>query len=371
MGKIGGRSPRRRSWKRFLQSLLMLIISVVVVLLIAEAIVYGLYRDRIVLFPRYVTDVWRGDFHVRGNIPNARYRHKSIDGNWLFMINRNGFRDTRDFDYEKPEGVTRILVLGDSFTIGYEVEQDETYSAILERYLTKQGHNVEVLNAGMSGSSTAEELVFFEQEGIRYDPDLVVVGFYWNDLDDNLKANLYRIEDGSLTVNSKEYIPAIRIRNRLNSIPLYGWLSQRSFFHNYLNNVATEYFKKAMLKENLAALEAETGRPRGDVEEYRIELGRALVERITQVAHERGTRVLLLDIASWDLVASFPWRGDADLGTVADAYVDTVPLLGEYDGFAPLRLPHGHGHWTPFSHMVAGMELGRIADRIMFEEEMK
>ncbi|MFH1502036.1 MAG: GDSL-type esterase/lipase family protein [Candidatus Eisenbacteria bacterium] len=368
MSKARRRTPRKRSSKGFFQSLLVLAISIVIVLLIAEAAVYLLHRERIVLFPRYVTDVRRGDFHVRGNIPNATYRHKSVDGTWWFGINANGFRDDRDFEYEKPETITRILVLGDSFTIGYEVQQQETYSAVLERCLRKRGLEVEVLNAGMSGSSTAEELVFFEQEGLRYDPDIVVIGFYWNDLQDNLKANLYRLDDGELKLNATEYVPAVRIRNRLNAIPLYGWLSQRSYFHNYLNNVATEYFKKAMLKENMAALERSSGLEPADIENYKNELGRALVSRITEIAHAHGAGVVLLDIASWDLESSFPWSGDGDVGTVADVYVDTAPLLAEYEGLAPLRAPHGHGHWSPLSHLVAGVELGRVIAELMAEE---
>jgi len=342
-----------------------LVVSIVLALLIAEALVYALYRDRVVLYPRYVTDVWHGDFHIRGNVPGARYRHKSIDGTWDFRINENGFRNDVDFEYEKPRGTHRILVLGDSFTIGYEVEQDETYSSVLERYLRREGLEVQVLNAGMSGSSTAEELVFFEHEGVKYEPDIVIIGFYWNDLEDNLKANLFRLEDDQLETNAIEYVPAIKIRNRLQAIPLYGWLSQRSYLHNYLNNVATGYFKTAMLRQNIADLQSKTGLESEDVETYKTELGRALVSRVTSVAHASGAKVILLDIASWDLKPSFPWRGDVDAGEIADVYVDTARLLSEYESLAALRVPNGHGHWAPLSHLVAGMELGRITSELL------
>lgn len=317
------------------------------------------------LYPRYVTDVWYGEFHIRGNVPGSRYRHKSIDGTWECRINENGFRNDADFEYEKPPGTYRILVFANSFTIGYELEQEETYCAVLERYLRREGLDVQVLNAGMSGSSTAEELVFYEHEGVEYEPDIVIIGFYWNDLEGNLKANLFRLEDGGLELNSTEYVPAIRMRNRLNAIPLYGWLSQRSYLHNYLNNVATGYFKTAMLRQNIADLQSKTGLENEDVETYKTELGRALVSRVTSVAHASGAKVILLDVASWDLELSFPWRGDVDAGEIADVYVDTARLLSEYESLAALRVPNGHGHWTPLSHLVAGMELGRITSEIL------
>ena len=254
-----------------------------------------------------------------------------------------------------------MLVLGDSFTVGYEAAQDATYSAILERYLDGRGLPAEVINAGMSGSSTAEALVLLEQEGVKYRPDVVVLGFYGNDLYDNLKADLYRLENGELVLNRTEYVPAIRIRNFLNSFGLYRFLSERSYLHNYLNNVATIYFKQQLLRKKMAALEASGGgeaEAGPSVEEYKIDLGRALVERVYEVCRENGADFVLLDIASRHLERAFPWRGDVDIGLVTDVYVDTVPILSAYDGLIALRVVHGDGHWTPFSHLMAGMAVG-------------
>ena len=112
--------------KRFGQSLLTLLVTLVVIYLIGEALVFAIHRDKIALFPRYVTDVHYGEFHIRGNVPNSHYWHKSADGRWEFFINGQRFPDTREFDHGKPEGELRVLVLGESFTVGYESVQDET-----------------------------------------------------------------------------------------------------------------------------------------------------------------------------------------------------------------------------------------------------
>ncbi len=190
---------------RIVQASIIVLISTIIALLIAEAVIYSLYKDRIVLFPRYVTDVQYNDFHIRRNVPNAHYWHKSVDGEWEFTINSRGFRDLREFKYSKSPDVVRVLVLGDSFTVGYEVRQDQTYASILEGYLRKNGLNAEVINAGMSGNSNAEELVFLEQEGVKYEPDVVILGFFLNDLMDNIRANMYRLgDDNHLVLHKKE-----------------------------------------------------------------------------------------------------------------------------------------------------------------------
>ena len=66
--------------------------------------------------------------------------------------NSNGLRD-RNFEYYKSEDVFRILVLGDSFTFGYGVEEDCTYPKLLEKKLRKEfpTSEIEVINSGITG----------------------------------------------------------------------------------------------------------------------------------------------------------------------------------------------------------------------------
>lgn len=84
--------------------------------------------------------------------------------------------------YQKPPGVRRVLLLGDSFAAGYYVEEEESVRAVLEQLLSCPSEPVEVLTAGTVGYSTDQELLEFERESWRYQPDLVVLLFYSNDL---------------------------------------------------------------------------------------------------------------------------------------------------------------------------------------------
>ena len=76
------------------------------------------------------------------------------------------------------------------------------------------------------------------------------------------------------------------------------------------------------------------------------------------MCREIGADFVLLDIPSRDLERAFPWLGDGDIGRVTNVYVDMVPILSRYDGLIALRVVHGDGHWTPFSHLLAGVAIG-------------
>lgn len=102
-------------------------------------------------------------------------------------INSRGLRD-REYAYEKPASVRRILVLGDSFAWGYGVSDDEIFTERLETRL----HHWQVINTGVSGWGTDQEYLFFKNEGIRYSPDVVVLAFFlFNDPENNVFSVQY------------------------------------------------------------------------------------------------------------------------------------------------------------------------------------
>jgi hypothetical protein len=94
-------------------------------------------------------------------------------------INENGLRD-RPHSYERQNDTERILVLGDSFAWGYGVNESGRFSQLLEKSL-----NVEVINAGVSGYSTDQEFLWYKNEGIKYETDLVILVIAGNDVGDN------------------------------------------------------------------------------------------------------------------------------------------------------------------------------------------
>jgi Flp pilus assembly protein TadD/lysophospholipase L1-like esterase len=94
--------------------------------------------------------------------------------------NSHGQRD-RERTLGKPDGVRRVLLLGDSVVEGYGLRESETISRRLEA-LYGDG-STEVLNFGVSAYCTRAEVELLEAKGLRFDPDVVVLVFVENDFD--------------------------------------------------------------------------------------------------------------------------------------------------------------------------------------------
>jgi hypothetical protein len=95
-------------------------------------------------------------------------------------INSFGFRGPEP----RPRGsgaAVRIVMLGDSFAVGFGVRDEDTLPAQLERVLRSRSHDVEVLNLGASATSTPEQVDLLEGYALEFEPDVVVILFFLND----------------------------------------------------------------------------------------------------------------------------------------------------------------------------------------------
>ncbi|TKB75406.1 MAG: SGNH/GDSL hydrolase family protein [Nitrospira sp.] len=111
------------------------------------------------------------------------------EGHAYVTVNGAGLRD-RDHPTRKPPGTFRIAVLGDSFAEAAQVSMEEAFWSVLERELAGcprlSGRRPEVINFGVSGYGTAQELLLFRHRARRYDPDLVLLAFFTgNDVRNN------------------------------------------------------------------------------------------------------------------------------------------------------------------------------------------
>ncbi|HYC22047.1 MAG TPA: SGNH/GDSL hydrolase family protein [Candidatus Bathyarchaeia archaeon] len=108
-----------------------------------------------------------------------------ISGDVLYRINADGFRDRR-YAIPKPPGTFRIVVLGDSIAFGYGVEERDAFPKVLESRLSElaPAAHVEVVNLGVSGYNAYTEAELLKDVGVKYQPDLVLLQFCINDLND-------------------------------------------------------------------------------------------------------------------------------------------------------------------------------------------
>lgn len=325
-------------------------------------------------FPRHVVGT---DFGVRVNQPNTTYRHKSADGTWWFTINSRGLRSDREFEYTKPPGVLRIVSLGDSFTAGYEVAADETFSSVLEEELRAAGLEVEVLNAGVSGYSNAEALLYLERELLKYEPDIVLLSFFANDLVDNVRAGLFSVSEGQLVQVADGYVPAGSLGNFLNTNPIFNWFSGYSNAFVLAKERLTHVVKRQLVAQNLEKVaEAEEserrdrqvtertgdGTPAPSAEQA---LTVAILDRLYATTRARGIPLVIQSIpilagANRDaLIEAFP-VDYFDFDREGLYFVSMRDALRPALGQQKLYNDRSHGHWTPFSHRVSGQQISRL-----------
>ncbi len=112
--------------------------------------------------------------------PSPGAQSVSADG-ILHQVNADGFRD-RDYSVEKPADTARMVFLGDSVVYGYGVRREDALPKKLEAEFLKHGVKAEVLNLGVSGYDTAQEVEFLKTKGLKYGPETVILGFTLNDM---------------------------------------------------------------------------------------------------------------------------------------------------------------------------------------------
>jgi lysophospholipase L1-like esterase len=114
---------------------------------------------------------------------SSRAKHVAVA-----KINALGLRG-QDFATEKPADTSRILFVGDSFTFGEGVQDDEPFASVLQQRLRsevdKDERRYQVINAGVSGYNTKDEVLYLRTKWLDLEPDMVVLVFYLNDAYDD------------------------------------------------------------------------------------------------------------------------------------------------------------------------------------------
>ena len=133
--------------------------------------------------------------------------------------NNLGFRG-RDHEFEKPPGVFRIVFIGDSFTFGAAAGEGATYPDRIEAALGARAgsERVEAVNLGMHRYWPEPEALMLEHYGLRYSPDLVIVGVLPNDFVDT------RVGSAAVTV-SRGYLVTSRAQRRLGAVGMWLYLN--------------------------------------------------------------------------------------------------------------------------------------------------
>jgi lysophospholipase L1-like esterase len=383
-----GRAVRIKRWA--IKQLKVLGV-LLVLLLVAEVAL------RIVGYSRpnlYTTDADRG-----GALRPGAEGWWRKEGEAYIKINSDGLRD-REHTRQKEAGTLRIAVLGDSWAEAFQVPLEKTFWAVMEQKLSEcarlAGRKVEVINFGVSGYGTAQELITLRRHVWEYSPDIVLLAFNGaNDVSDNSRALrkeddipyfIYR--DGELVLDSRfRESPNFQLRistwnKRLKVVRDYSRVLQ--FAYDLLNVIEANKAARGQRQQDgegnePPALDMAFYRPPNDpVWNDAWAVTDDLLTRMSDEVAKGGAKFLVVSLGS-DIEVNPDPRVREEfikrLGVSDLSYPDQrVHKLGERVGFEVLSLTpplqsyaeqqkiylHGFGrtlgigHWNADGHRVAG-----------------
>lgn len=339
-----------------------------------------------------------GHFHV----PGHRGWMRAPEFTTYVQISPLGLRDRRT-TYEKPPNTFRILLLGDSFLEGVQVQQWEGVAERLEQLLNERagqqaGPRIEVINAGVAAYGTAQYLLLYESEAYRYQPDLVMMlHFVGNDVKNNSPA--LEIPGGNRKLALKPYFE-LEPDGQLMLLPgppvtpqppLVRML-RRFWAYNVFEGTTFALLNPAFIREDIEVV----GGARNYIREnYDLEPERewakawrtteALIGRLQTRTQEHGAPLVLVGVPDWRALDPDQWREELfrnrrqqrpaspeaptdHLGQIAGRlklpYLDLLPVFRQTvaGGSGPLYYAVD-GHWNAAGHAAAAAGMADALDR--------
>jgi lysophospholipase L1-like esterase len=167
---------------KIVSNLLATLIGIAIAVLCMEVAVRAFFDDG----KQFDLEMWKYALEVKGISSDPLIGHNHRPNRRAFLMgvqfdtNSKGLRD-REFSYEKPSDKLRIMMLGDSFTVGWGAKFDETFPKRIERMYADRGIQAEAINTGVGNYNTIQEVEYYLTEGYKYNPDIVVLNFTFND----------------------------------------------------------------------------------------------------------------------------------------------------------------------------------------------
>ncbi len=337
-------------------------------------------------------------------VPNYRGPVIHFDEQRDITLNSLGMYDT-DHQLDKPPGIFRILVLGDSFVHATQVNEDQTSHQVLENYFNEhfdsEASQIEVISGGVVGWGTTQQLAFYREYGRNFDIDLVLLMFYLgNDFENNLPGSPMTLHKGfncyspyfimcrdQMHPELLPYAPGISdLEPSCSSfkrlfVRTMGTLYQHSRLYQQLDPLILTYFPRPTFGDSFLSSFLALYLPDDEIEEKHAWLRtKAAIAQLQQESYENnaqfgvvlfGTEVFTrLSLLSPDAKAAFFNENPAYAKIQPDLpnkqlieffnrhnifFMDTTtPIIEMQRGSAvPLYL-FGDGHWTAEGNRVMG-----------------
>lgn len=368
-------------------NLLLFLLSLGIALVLCE---FGLRLIGFSFPNLYMSDAYTGS-RLR---PEAEGWQRG-EGEAHIRINSDGLRD-REHSKAKPAGSTRIAILGDSYAEAMQVPLEATFWAHLERGLNRcqvfRDKTVEVLNFGVSGFGTAQELQMLRYRVWGYNPDIVLLAITTgNDIRNNSvilepekRRPFFRLRNGDLVLDdSFRQLPDYKPRES------FPWRFYRAFYNHsrtvqLLSKVKNNIARARNSDTERQSLIAERGldkevyfEPLTDEWREAWEITEKLIAKIHEEVVARGKRLVVVTLSnaaqvhpdSQELYAkelgikdllypdmrikAFGQNRGIEVITLASSLAKFARSSGKFlHGFEKTGV--GLGHWNAEGHLRAG-----------------
>jgi hypothetical protein len=267
--------------------------------------------------------------------------------------NALGLRATEEYEREKPAGRYRVICAGDSFTLGYGVDDHATYEAELEA----ADPRLQVINMGQGGYGADQAYLWYKRDGDKLDHDLLLFVFIAPDFDrmlsdrfnDTLAKPVLRVRGGELSVENVP-VPAPPDDSGEDGVQM----------KEILNRLALIDLVHRIRRPAERARKAEEGQPLA----YRA-VAELMLADLQRLAAERGSSLALVELPLRDRVSGRPAEVSAWLrGLAPELGVPFIDLTEAFDA-----LPKGEvdlyfqedGHYNALGNrLVARILLERL-----------
>ncbi len=324
------------------KNLSLLLAALTVSVLLAEVAVR-------LLLPQNLSGSWRIQTETGLLVNKSRGSSQHQYGQRVVRY-RFGEPHLREVARTRSQSARRILVLGDSFTFGWLLEDADTYVARIQELIDAQfgaGRFV-LLNAAAGGWGAADYVFFLEEFGPQIRPDAVLVFLNADDIGRSLASPLLSVRS-DVQGYSAERVPVrpSRLKQWFNAEPVYSayqWILEHSHLVQVMRKTALQRFGGA----NVGLAERSAIAPRSEAPVAGPDpaaVGQALFRRMRDwcAAHHAALWVTTTGFHNWDPhagpssepTAVFMASAAGTFSALGVPYLDISPAIGETISAAP------------------------------------
>lgn len=284
--------PRRRGGG--LRRLLLALVACLLALAVAEGVASLVVSAREVALIEDLSEAAHSRYDAElGWVHEPDRRHPDIYGPGRSLtINAQGFRGTQEYTAHVPDGLTRVLCLGDSFTLGFGVDDDDTFVARMDALCDE----LQTVNMGQGGYGLDQDWLWYARDGGKLQADVVLLSF--------IEADLYRMQKDVFSGYPK---PRLRVEDGelvKGNVPVpqvWGDYTFERQVRGFLDGLALTRMSRP---EPDSVLEYEPTEP--DMSEVdalvMFELAETILDELNALCAQRGSRLVIAYIPTKKLL---------------------------------------------------------------------